>query len=134
MSHEPYSKANERTPKGWLFLLRVSLLALSVLNVILYIVGIPVYFAQLYPSNHDCVQDCLTPANIQSLHALGLSVTAYAIYWVTISLVFALTYFAVAALIFWRKSDDGMALLASRHPCDAGSHPSCLAVPCHFGK
>jgi hypothetical protein len=112
-SHEPYSRANRRIPEGWLWLARVSLLATSIVYLILYIVGTPVYFAQLNPSNHDCFQDCLTPANIQSLHALGLSATAYAVYWVTISLLFALTYFAVAALIFWRKTNDWMALLAS---------------------
>jgi hypothetical protein len=50
---------------------------------------------------------------MQSLHTLGLSITAYAVYWVTINLLFALVYFAVAALIFWRKSDDWMAFLAA---------------------
>jgi hypothetical protein len=73
----------------------------------------PVYFAQLYSTHRDCVVDCLTPANVQSLHALGISITAYAAYWVTVNLLFALVYFAVAALIFWRKSDDWMAWLAS---------------------
>jgi hypothetical protein len=112
MSHELHNGANTRTPKPWLLVARLVLLAISVLNLIIYIVGTPVYYAQLFPSNHDCVQECLTPANIQSLHALGIPITAYAAYWLTINLLFAGTYFAVAALIFWRKSDDWMALLA----------------------
>src|SRR5215469_1050847 len=112
MSHELHNGANTRIPNPWLLVARLVLLALSVLNLIIYIVGTPVYYAQLFPSNRDCFQDCLTPANIQSLHALGISITAYAAYWLAINLLFAVTYFAVAALIFWRKSDDWIALLA----------------------
>jgi hypothetical protein len=113
VSHKPRDGANTRVPQRWLLLAWVLLLAISVLNLTIYIVGTPVYFVQLYPSHHQCFQECLTPANIQSLHALGLSITDYAVYWVTINLLFALVYFAVAALIFWRKPDDWMAFLAS---------------------
>lgn len=113
VGHQPRDGANTPVPKRWLLLAWVSLLAISVLNLIIYITGTPVYFAQLDLSHHQCFQDCPTPANIQSLHALGLSITDYAVYWVTINLLFALVYFAVAALIFWRKPDDWMAFLAS---------------------
>ena len=113
MSHELRSGTNTRISKRWLMVAWVALLAICVLNLIIYVIGTPVYFAQLYSTHHDCVEDCLTPANVQSLHALGISITAYAIYWVTVNLLFVLVYFAVAALIFWRKSDDWMAWLAS---------------------
>lgn len=113
MSGELRREANTRIAGSWLWLARVPLIALFVMNVIIYIVGTPVYFAQLDPSNHTCLQNCLTPANLQSLHALGFSNIDYAVYWTAINVLFALTYFAVAALIFWRKSDDWMALLAS---------------------
>ena len=113
MSHELHSRGNMRIPRLWLLVGWVALLTVSALNLIIYTVGTPVYFAQLLPSNHNCFEDCLTPANIQSLHTLDISITAYAAYLVTINLLFAAVYFAVAALIFWRKSDDLMALLAS---------------------
>ena len=113
VSHDLRSGANTRIPKRWLWVARVALLAISALALVVYIAGTPVYFAQLFPSHHNCVEDCLTPANIQSLHALGISITTYAIYWVAVNLLFMLVYFAVAALIFWRKSDDWMAWLAS---------------------
>ena len=113
-SHKPRIRADTYVPERRLLLaVWVLLFAISVLNLIIYVVGTPVYFVQLYPSHHQCFQDCLTPANIQSLHALGISITAYAVYWVAINLLFALVYFAVAALIFWRKSNDWMAFLAS---------------------
>ncbi len=41
-----------------------------------------------------------------------MPLTLYAAYLLALNVLFALVYFAVAALIFWRKSDDGMALLA----------------------
>jgi hypothetical protein len=111
MSHELPTGAARRLSRFRLLAAQLSLLALSALNLIIYLVGAPVYFAQLFPSNHACFQDCLTPANIGVLHALGIPITAYAAYWLTINLVFAVVYFAVAALIFWRKSADRMALL-----------------------
>ena len=108
-----HNSSETRLHGFWLLAARISLLTITILNMIIYAVGTPVYFAQLLPSNHNCFEDCLTPANIQSLHTLGISITAYAAYQVTINLLFAAVYFAVAALIFWRKSDDLMALLAS---------------------
>lgn len=113
MSDKRRGEANTRLSGPWLLLARAVLLALFALNIIMYIVGTPVYFAQIFPSNHDCFQECLTSAGFQTLHELGISITAYATYWTAINLLFALTYFAVAALIFWRRSDDWMALLAS---------------------
>lgn len=110
---EPHREINTRLHGGWLWLARAVLLTISTLYLIVYIVGIPIYFAQIFPSHHNCIEDCLSPADIQSLHALGISIMAYAVYWTAINLLFVLVYFAVAALIFWRKSDDWMALLAS---------------------
>ena len=124
MSHELHSEAHTRISGPWLFLARASLLTLFALNVIIYIIGTPVYFSQIFPSNHACFQDCLTPANLKLLHTLGFSVTAYATYWTAINLLFALTYFAVAALIFWRKSDDWMALLSAPAIVLGGTLPS----------
>ena len=110
---DAHSTSEMRLHGGWLLAARISLFAITILNLIIYAFGTPVYFAQLLPSNHNCIVDCLTLANIQSLHALNISTTAYVIYSVTINLLFAAVYFAVAAIIFWRKSDDLLALLAS---------------------
>ena len=98
---------------GWLFVSRVSLLAISILALILYIVGTPAYFARLSTSQTDCSDECLTPAKIQALHTLGIPIPTYATYWVVVNLLFALVYCVVAALIFWRKSHDPVAWFAS---------------------
>ncbi len=98
---------------GWLVVTRVSLLAISTLALVLYVVGTPIYFSKIYNSRTACSDECLTPAKIQALHTLGISILTYAAYWVGVNLLFALMYCAVAALIIWRKSDDRIAWFAS---------------------
>src|SRR5207237_5005251 len=87
--------------------------AVSFFVLLLYVLRPPVYVAYLHPLCTDCLDYRLNPDTLQALHALGISITTYAVYMVALNLLFALVYFAVAALIFWRKSDDWMALLAS---------------------
>ncbi len=105
--------ANTRISGYRLLVARIVLLATSVLNLILFIAGVPVYFAYLHTLCTDCLDDRLTPDKLQALHTLGISISTYAVYMVALNLLFALVFFAVAALIFWRKSDDWMALLAA---------------------
>ena len=55
----------------------------------------------------------VTPEGVQALRDVGLSVRSYAISNIVFDKVFQLVWFAVGALIFWRRSDDGVALLTS---------------------
>ena len=55
----------------------------------------------------------VTPEGVRALQDAGSSVRFYAISNVVIDKVFQLVWFAVGALIFWRRSDDRMALLTS---------------------
>jgi len=50
---------------------------------------------------------------VRALRDVGLSLGSYALLNVVIDKVFELVWFAVGALIFWRRSDDRMALLVS---------------------
>src|SRR5918994_4036601 len=54
-----------------------------------------------------------TPEGVQALRDVGLSVSSYALLNVVIDKVFQLVWFAVGAIIFFRRSDDWMALLVS---------------------
>jgi hypothetical protein len=54
-----------------------------------------------------------TPEGVRALREAGLSVRSYAILNVVIDKVFQLVWFVVGVLIFWRRSDDPMALLVS---------------------
>lgn len=113
LSRETHIRANTLIPARWLLVARVSLLAIGILAVVVYIAGIPANLAWFNSFHTDCQDICMTPATAQTLHALGIPITTFAIYWTSVNLIFALTYFVVAALIFWRKSDDCMAWLAS---------------------
>ncbi len=55
----------------------------------------------------------LTPENVRELGELGLSVGFYAAFDAAINSVFVAVWLAVGALIFWRRSDDRMALLVA---------------------
>ncbi len=50
---------------------------------------------------------------VQQLQALGLSVQAYAISHMMLNIVFVCASFVVAIMLFWRRSDDWMALFAA---------------------
>jgi len=54
-----------------------------------------------------------TPEGVRALQDAGLSVHTYAHLNVVVDKVFQLLWFAVGALIFWRRSDDRMALLVA---------------------
>lgn len=82
-------------------------------------------FAVFVPANYEAIlsllctgPSCNHPTQaavqfVQQLQALGLSVQAYAIYYTVLNIIFVCIYFVVAVVLFWRRSDDWMALFAS---------------------
>src|SRR6266446_658047 len=110
------SMADTRLRGGWLVLARVVWVAVVVLTLGLFFASIPTTFADLHMlcTAASCITSGpLTPDDVRELHALGLSMDFYATYIVVFIIVFAFGYFAVGAVLFWRKSDDRMALFAS---------------------
>lgn len=102
----------------WLVLARAAWVLLAVLLMLLSAVGIPFEYAY-YKSictGVMCATDLgaqLTPEGVQALQALGLSAGFFAAYNVTFEVVAALVFTAVAAVIFWHRSDDRMGLFAA---------------------
>ncbi len=98
-------------------LARAAWLVLAPVVLGLDAVGIPVVYEQgrrictSGPCSHLSSQ--LTPAGVQALQALGLSIDFFAAYQVALQIIAVLAYTAIAAVIFWRRSNDGMALLAA---------------------
>lgn len=91
----------------WLFL-AVFVLGLDVL-------GTPAAYQQ---SLSTCVGDAcgvhqLTPDQMRGLIASGMSVGAYAVYVVSLYWFGTLVYAAIALVIFWRRSDERMALFGA---------------------
>jgi len=100
-------------------LLRAAWVVLAILVLGLDAAGIPYAYAR-YESvctraPEVCAEDSLlTPEGVRELGEFGLSPTFYAAYQgVGLETAFTLVCFAVAAVIFWRRSDDRMALFTS---------------------
>jgi hypothetical protein len=90
-STEQHHTTSTRLQGRWLALFRLIWIVLSVFALVLFFVSLPEYFA----------------SQLKSYTA------GYAIFLFAMGIFVAVMWFIVAALIFWRKSDDWMALLVS---------------------
>ena len=54
-----------------------------------------------------------TPDSAQAMQKLGISVATYATFTIALTLALAFLCFVISAVIFWRRSDDWMALLVA---------------------
>src|SRR5829696_6299706 len=107
---------DQRPPRGHvLTLARIAWISVAALAVSLFAAGLPVEFALLHDPcpTPRCATGQLPPAGLRALEALGLSPEAFAVYLVTLDTNFAAVCCAIAALVFWRRSDDRMGLLTS---------------------
>ena len=100
---------------GWLGFARAMWLLVAVLALGLFVASIPPHFAQLRTvcTGTTCGDAQPTPAGVQSLRGLGLSIGFYAVYFLTLEIVFALVFFAIAIAIFWRKSNERLVFLVA---------------------
>jgi GAF domain-containing protein len=112
---EAASDVNSRLREPWLTVARTAWLVVALATIGLFLISVPVYFAYLLTPcpDADCMNGQLTPDILRTLHALGLSAGFYAAYTVAIDVIVAGVYSAVAIVLFWRKSDDRMALFVA---------------------
>jgi signal transduction histidine kinase len=98
-----------------LTLARTAWIVVAALTLGLFVAAIPVEFArfQTVCSVGECAVGQLSRESLRVLQGLGLSLGTYAAYAVALDVVFATGYGAVAALIFWRRPDDRVALFVS---------------------
>ncbi len=101
--------------RRWLALARVVWLVIALVALGTLVAGIPVYFAQLQTVDacRVCGDQRLTLERLHELQTLDVSVRAYAAYYVGIEIALVLVYWMIAMVIFWRKSDDRLALLGA---------------------
>src|SRR3712207_3840171 len=112
----PERAANASRLSGRLLLLaRAMWIVVALVAVSLFIAGILAKFAlfQTPCSAPVCTTGQLSGAGFRALQDLGLPSGFYAAYAIVLDVVFAAVYGAIAILIFWRKSQDRMALFAS---------------------
>jgi len=99
----------------WLVIARAVWITIAVVTLVLFVASIPLVFNELrtvsFGEGPSIWQ--LRPDEARALEQLGLSVGFYAIYWIVIQIIFVLGFAVVAGVIFWRKSDDWLALFVS---------------------
>jgi hypothetical protein len=85
------------------------------LTVGLYLFSIPLQFAfyQIVCSGAACQFGQISPAGLQQIQQAGLSLGFYAGYFTALNAILLLVFAIVAAVIFWRKSDDWMGMFTS---------------------
>ncbi len=95
---------------GWLALARGSWLVLVIFAMGLFCASIPAYYHYLF----QCAGSCADAQSITPVfHAGGTTRAFLALYFTGLNVLFALAYFVIGWVIFWHKSDDKVALLAS---------------------
>ncbi len=109
------SNPDTRLRGRWLLIARAAWLAWAVLVVGLLVASRPANFEyyRTVCTQAACADDQLTPERAQALQALGLSVDFYAAYTIALDGIFAAVHFAIALVIFARRSDDWLALFVA---------------------
>ena len=98
-----------------LVLLRVAWLTLVILTLGIFFASLSVYSAQLQTpcAGASCWYTQLSAGQVEALKGIGLSPGVYAAYTVALTLASVVLCLVVSTLIFWRRSDDRMALLVA---------------------
>jgi hypothetical protein len=112
------STTNTRLTGSWLIIARAVWLVLVVPSVGLFVVSLPVYYQQLQrvcvdPVICNNIAGALPAKGLQSLTTIGFSVSGYAALFTIFFALYTAIWCAVGFLIFWRRSDDWLALLAA---------------------
>jgi len=97
-----------------LILARVAWVVLATLAISFFIANVPAHLRQLTTvSNEPQTWLQVSPAQERNLLSLGLSVRFYAVYLLALQIIVVAGFFGVSLLIFWRRSDDWMAIFVS---------------------
>ena len=112
---EPRREKSTRLTGTWLLLARMVWGVLVIALLMLFVFSMPMYFSQLFTVSNGIlyVPWQLTSTGEEALHSLGISLSFYAPCAFALGLFISCTWVAIAGILFWRKSDDWMALLAA---------------------
>lgn len=109
--------AKTRLSGFWLLIARAAWLMLVIPSLGLTAVSFPVYDQLLQRPCVDpitCnVAGALTEKGLRALTSFGVSVSGYAAFYTIFWVVIIVTWCGIGLLIFWRRSNDGMALLSA---------------------
>src|SRR5689334_16451185 len=115
VGRSPDRLERQSRPRGWFGPVQACWLLLAAVLVGLFVAGIPSGFAALRSActGPACDVRQLSPENLRTIERLGLSGDSYAATVVACSVVIMAGFAGMGALIFWRRTDDRIALLTS---------------------
>ncbi|HLZ58633.1 MAG TPA: histidine kinase, partial [Ktedonosporobacter sp.] len=117
LSQERPLHADTSLHGGRLILMRVAWVVLALFTLGVFIASLPASFTTLKMpcSGLECTAATgqLTVGDIQALYALGLSMDAYAFYWIALNAAVGLSWYVVGGVLAWRKSNDWLVLLVA---------------------
>jgi hypothetical protein len=120
-----------------LFLARVIWIAVAGIAMGLFVVGVPAdytHYSTVCPDSECGGAWRLEPEDVGAVEKLGLSVSVYAAYNVALDIVQTLGFWVLGAVIFWRRSDDLMALIIALMLVSFGSVGGASYVLYAFGN
>jgi signal transduction histidine kinase len=114
----PHAPPSTALHGRWLLVARVAWVVAALLAVMVFVAGLPAYYEQLRtfsgPIGAFFSPEIEDPAAVRAnLARLGLSAGFYAAYIVALEVLLTFAFCVVGTVIFWRRSDDWMALLAA---------------------
>ena len=107
-----------------LLLARVGCLVICAYSLILFVPGLQTTYQQalsICATPSACLPAQLTPGQVVTLHGMGISVAAYALFQLAFTLLIALVWFVVATIIIIRASDNWMVLLIAAQAFTQGA-------------
>lgn len=118
-AYEQSRQTGLRLQGGWLILARVAWAIVLVLAVGIFIASLPSIYADAHiicisATSVACSNNSrLTLMQAHELQHLGFSLDFYATFTIVLTVIFESVYLVIGVVIFWRRSDDRMALLSS---------------------
>lgn len=112
----PGARADGATLTGApLALARATWLVTTLVSVGLLVVAMPLAYQQIITpqTGPQCADTRFSPAQFAYMHAAGISPTSLAVVVILVQCFSTLVYVGVGALLFWRRADNRMALLAA---------------------
>ena len=108
----------ERGQWNWQRLVQRSCIVLDLLLLVIFVVNLPALFEYArtictLPDVGNCPTEQLTPAYVQVLDQLHLSVAVAEGFLAVLCVVVSMLYWLLGLLIFWRKSQEWIGLLVS---------------------
>ena len=102
----------------WLRVAQRTWIVLALVLLVVFVVNLPAFFQYAMmvctlPDAGNCPSEQLTPAYIQVLHQLHLSVLVAEICLAILCVIVSVLFWLVGLLIFWRKSQEWIGLLVS---------------------